>query len=182
MDFGFFRSASRGSFRLVSTNESGGGRQFDVPPGRTTRIGALTGETFEVIDPATGRAARKMSARRIGRALYLQLGDAGAATLVIESFFATASEGLDRLLARSERDTRLRYLTADGEPLSADSLDGTPQPLNLAVWNPPPTVAEAPPAPPPAPVVAAPAATTEAAASADAAAGKSGGIGDSPSS
>lgn len=121
MDFGFFRSASRGSFRLVSLNESGGGRQLEIPPGRTTRIGALTGETFEVIDPATGRAVRKLSARRIGRALYLQLGDAGAATLVIENFFANASEGLDRLLARSERDGRLRYLTADGEPLGIEA-------------------------------------------------------------
>jgi len=179
MDFGFFRSASRGSFRLISSNESGGGRQFEVPAGRTTRIGALAGETFEIIDPATGRAARKLSARRIGRALYLQLGDAGAATLVIESFFATASEGLDRLLARSERDTRLRYLTADGEPLSANSLDGTPQPLNLAVWNPAPAVVETPPAPPPVPIVAAPSASTELAAGADQAAGKSGGIGGS---
>jgi Ca2+-binding RTX toxin-like protein len=149
MDFGFFRSASRGSFRLVSSNESGGGRQLEIPAGRTTRIGALAGETFEVIDTATGRAVRKLSARRIGRALYLQLGDAGAATLVIESFFANASEGLDRLLARSERDGRLRYLTADGEPLSLEALDGTPQPLNLAVWRSPPAVVEAPPAPPP---------------------------------
>jgi Ca2+-binding RTX toxin-like protein len=153
MDFGLFRSASRGSFRLVASSESGTSRQIDVPAGRTTRVGAMSGETFEVIDPSTGRAVRKVSARRIGRSLYLQLGDAGAATLVIESFFANQTEGLDRLLAKGRGENRLRYLNADGEPLGLESVDSSPQPLVLAVWNPPPPVVEAPPPPPVVPVV-----------------------------
>lgn len=53
MDFGFFRAASRGSFRLIASNESGAARQIEIPAGRTTRVGALAGETFEVIDPST---------------------------------------------------------------------------------------------------------------------------------
>jgi len=155
MDFGFFRAASRGSFRLIASNESGAARQIEIPAGRTTRVGALAGETFEVIDPSTGRAVRKLSARRVGRSLYLQLGDAGAATLIVESFFADASEGLDRLQAGTSGDRRLKYLTGDGELVSIESIDGTPQPLSLGVWTPPAATVEA--APPPAPLVVVPA-------------------------
>ncbi|MBM3408693.1 MAG: calcium-binding protein, partial [Betaproteobacteria bacterium] len=176
MDFGFFRAASRGSFRLVASTESGASRQIDIPAGRTTRVGALSGETFEIIDPATGRSVRKFSARRIGRALSLQLGDTGAATLVIESFFANAAEGQDRLVAKSSGDRRLRYLTGDGEPLGLESLDGTPQVVNLGTWNPPPVAEAAPPAPPPAPV-ATPAASTQAVEAADAAGSSKGAMG-----